>query len=181
MRKILFLAAVITLFSAVTAQAAASGIAVFNSRAVAAKSEPFTAARKKIEGQYGPEKKRLETQGQALEKQAEDLQKQRSALSREAMTEKGEAFMRSKRNFEDAMQTYTRKVEAALIRIDQEFSARLFQAAQDYGMRKGFSVLMDQAGGSIVYFDKSVDVTEDMIKEVARVYREGKPIPGQQK
>lgn len=177
MRKAFFLAAVICLVSVVSAQAA--GIAIFNSRAVAANSDPFTAARKKIESQYLPEKKKLEAQGQTLQKQADDLQKQRSALSREAMAEKSEAFMRSKRNFEDASQTYTRKVEAALIRIDQEFSARLYQAAQDYGMRKGFDAILDTGSGAIIYHDKKVDVTEDLIKEVARVYKEGKPIPGQ--
>ena len=181
MRKALFFAVIISLVSVVSAQAAASTIGIFNSRAVAANSEPFTAARKKIENQYLPEKKKLDTQAQTLQKQADDLQKQRSALSRDAMTEKSDAFMRAKRNFEDASQSYSRKVEAALIRIDQEFGARLYQAAQDYGMRKGFAALFDTAAGAIIYHDKSVDVTDDMIKEVARVYKEGKPIPGQQK
>lgn len=181
MRKILLLAAAIVLLSAASAHAAAGPIGVFNSRAVADRSEAVIAARKKIEAQYGPEKKKLEAQGQTLQKQADELQKQRSALSREALAEKGDAFMRAKRNFEDAMQTYSRKLEAALIRADQEFGARLVQAVQDYGMRKSFSLLIDQGAGGIAYFDKSVDVTEDLIKEVARVYREGKPIPGQQK
>lgn len=177
MRKALFLAVIICLAAAFTAQAADAKVAIFNSRAVAANSDPFTAARKKIENQYGPEKKKLEQQAQTLQKQADDLQKQRSALSREALTQKSDEFMRAKRNFEDASQSYGRKVEAALIRIDQEFGARLFQACQDYGMRKGLSVMIDTAAGGVVYHDKSVDVTEDLIKEVARVYKEGKPIP----
>lgn len=176
MRKALFLTVLFTLVTVVSAQAAESKIAIFNSRAVAARCEPFMAAQKKLEAQYGPEKNRLEAQGQQLQKQADDLQKQRSALSREAMAEKGEQFMRSKRNFEDAMQTYTRKAEAALIRVQQEFAQRLHQAAQDYGMKKGLTALFDSA--ALVYFDKTVDVTEDMIKEVARVYREGKPLAG---
>jgi outer membrane protein len=177
MRKALFLAVIICLAAAFTAQAADAKIAIFNSRAVAANSEPFTAARKKIENQYGPEKKKLEQQAQTLQKQADDLQKQRTAMSREALTQKSDEFMRTKHNFEDASQSYGRKVEAALIRIDQEFGARLFQASQDYGMRKGLSILIDTAVSGVVYSDKSVDVTEDLIKEVARVYKEGKPIP----
>ncbi|CAK7003606.1 MAG: hypothetical protein DELT_00134 [Desulfovibrio sp.] len=180
MRKALFLAVIVSLVTVVTAQAAEAKVAIFNSRAVAASSEPFTAARKKIENQYGPEKKKLEQQAQALQKQADDLQKQRSALSREALTQKSDEFMRAKRNFEDASQSYGRKVEAALIRIDQEFGARLFQAAQDYGMRKSLSVLIDTAAGGVVYHDKSVDVTADLIQEVARVYKEGKPVPQRQ-
>lgn len=179
MRKALFLAALICVFSAVSAQAAELKLAIFNSRAVAANSEPFTAARKKIENQYGPEKTKLENQAKALQKQADDLQKQRTALSREAFAEKSETFLRAKRNFEDASQAYGRKVEAALIRIDQEFGARLVQAVQDYGMRKGYDLLLDAGSAGVAYHNKAIDVTEDVIKEVARVYREGKPVAGQ--
>ena len=171
----------ITLVAAVSAQAAADKFAVFNANAVAASSEPFTNARKKVENQYLPEKQKLENQSKTLEKQAEDLQKQRAALSREAFAEKSEAFMRAKRNFEDAYQAYGRKVEAAFVRIDQEFAGRLFMAVQDYGMRKNYATIVDVARGGVFYHDKSVDVTEDIIKEVARVYKENKPLPGQKK
>ena len=180
MRKALFLAVIFCLASVISANAAEAKIAVFNSRAVAAQSDPFTQARKKVENQYIPEKKKLEAQAQTLQKQADDLQKQSASLTREALAEKSESFMRAKRNFEDATAAYQRKAEAALIRIDQEFSARLFQAAQDYGMKKGLTVLLDVSAGGIIYQDKSVDVTDDLVKEVARVYKEGKPIPGQQ-
>lgn len=180
MRKALFLAVIISLVTVVSAQAAEK-IATFNSRAVAANSEPFTAARKKIESQYMPEKNKLENQAKALQKQADTLKNQGATITREALAEKNDAFLRDKRNFEDASQSYARKVEAALIRIDQEFGMRLMQAAQDYGMKKSLVILMDTAAGGVIYHDKSVDVTEDLVKEVARVYKEGKPLPGQQK
>ncbi len=177
MRKALFLAVIICLVSVISAQAAEVKLGIFDSRAVAASSEPFNTARKKIDNQYAAEKKKLETQGQTLEKQAGDLQRQRATMTPEAMAEKSESFMRSKRNFEDAYQAYARKVEAAYMRIEQEFKARLFQAIQDYGMRKGMTAIFDRNAG-VLYHDKSVDITEDIIKELARVYKEGKPIPG---
>ncbi|MDL2209455.1 OmpH family outer membrane protein [Desulfovibrio sp. OttesenSCG-928-O18] len=178
MRKALFLAVAICLLSVVTAQAADLKIAIFNSRAVAARSEPFTAAQKKIQAQFSAEKSKLDAQGKSLEQQAADLQKQRAAMSREAFAEKSDAFMRTKRNFEDAAQSYSRKVEAAMIRIDQEFGGRLIQAVQDYGMRSGYDLIIDAASTGVAFHNKSIDVTEDLIKEVARVYKEGKPITG---
>ena len=181
MRKALFLAVMITLVAAVSAQAAAEKIAIFNSRAVAANSEPLINASKKVNNQYLPEKQKLETQNKALQKQAEELQKQRAAISREAYAEKNEAFMRAKRNFEDAYQSYGRKVEAALLRVDQEFTGRLVQAVQEYGMRKNYAAVIDVIAGGVIYHDKSVDVTDDIIKEVARAYKENKPLPGQKK
>lgn len=179
MRKALFLTVVVTLLSVATAQAADLKIAIFNSRTVAAKCEPFSAARKKIENQFGPEKKRIETQAQSLKKQADDLQKQSTTLSREAFTEKSDSFMRAKRNFEDAAQALGRKMETAIVRIDQEFGARLVQAVQEYGVRKNYDLLIDADSTGVAFHNKSINVTEDIIKEVARVYREGKPVAGQ--
>jgi Skp family chaperone for outer membrane proteins len=177
MRKVLFLAAAFCLVAVSTAQAAADKIAVFNSRAVAGQSEPFTAARNKIETQYAPEKKRIEDQMKRVNSQAEDLQKQRGGMSREAFAEKSEAFLRAKRNVEDSAQSFSRKYETALVRLDQEFTLRLVQAVQEYGARRGFAMILDTAGPTVLYADKSADVTADIIKELARVYREGKPIP----
>ena len=177
MRKALFLTAVFCLVAATTAQAAADKIAVFSSRAVASQSEPFITARKKIESQYAPEKNRIEEQMKRVNSQAEELQKQRSTMSREAYAEKSETFLRAKRNVEDNAQTFTRKVETALVRLEQEFTLRLVQAVQDYGARRGYAVILDASGPPVLYADKSVDVTADIIKELARVYREGKPLP----
>ena len=181
MRKVLFLAIAISLFAAMSAQAAEVKIGVFNSLAVANSSEPYMAARKKLEAQYGPEEKKLKTQEAALQKQAGDLQKQQAAMSPEAFAEKSDSFRQAKRNFEDAAQSLNRKVETAAFRMNQEFGGRLAQAVQDYGMRRGFTVLFDTATRAAVYYDKSVDVTDDIVKEVARVYKEGKPLPGQKK
>lgn len=179
MRKALLLAGVICLLTAVSAQAADLKIAVFNSRAVAANSEPFKAAQSKVEAQFRPEKTKLENQSQQLQKRADELQKQRSAMSRETLAEKNDEFVRSKRNFEDAYQSLSRKMEAAVIRIDREFGARLIQAVQDYGMRNNYDLLIDAGTTGVAYHSKNIDVTDDIIKEVARVYKEGKPISGQ--
>ena len=178
MRKALFLAVVLCLATVATAQAAADKLGVFNSRAVAERSEPFSAAQKKLEAQYAPEKKRLDEQMKRVTAQAEELQSKRATLTREAFAERSEAFMRAKRNVEDGIQTFSRKFEAAAMRIEREFAVRLSQAVQDYGKRSGYRMLLDTT--MVPYYDRAIEVTEDIIKEVARVYREGKPIPGNQ-
>ena len=177
MRKALFLAVVICLISVVSAQAADSKIVIFSSRLVAARCEPFTTAQKKLETQFAPERKKLEAQAQALEKQAADLQNQRATLTREALADKSDAFMRAKRNFEDQSQAFGRKAESALVRVNQEFTGRLLQACQEYGARKGLTMLIDGSNTGVLYFDRAIDVTDDIVKEVARAYKENKPLP----
>ena len=179
MRKSLFLALVFSLLAVLPAYAAAEGkIGVFNSRAVAAKCEPLTAAQKKLEGQFANEKKTLESQSAALQKQAEELQSKTAALSPEAREDRRASFLRSKRDFEDRYQAFARKAEGAAMRLQQEFSQQLFKAAQELGSRKGYAILLDSNLGGPVYYDKSVDVTEEMITELNRVYKETKPAAG---
>ncbi len=171
MRKSLFLAVIFSLLAALPAYAAEGKIGVFNSRAVAAKCEPLSAAQKKLENQFANEKKTLENQSAALKKQADELQSRTAALSPEAREDKRAAFLRAKRDFEDRYQAFARKAEAAAMRLQQDFSQQMFKAAQDYGSRKGYSILLDSSMGGPIYYDKSVDVTEDMIAEINRVYK----------
>lgn len=174
MRNSLFLAAVLSLFFVTSAQAAEGKIGVFNSRAVAAKCDALTAAMKKQESQFANEKGQLERQSADLKKRAEELQAQTAALSPEAREDKRTEFLRMKRDFEDRYQTFARKAEAAGMKLQQDFASNLFKAAQEFGSRNGYVILLDSSMGGPVFFDKSVDVTSDMITEINRVYKEPK-------
>ncbi|MDL2272186.1 OmpH family outer membrane protein [Desulfovibrio sp. OttesenSCG-928-I05] len=172
MRKSLFLSlalAVLLLGVAGTAQAEMK-IGVFNSRAVAAQCAPAVDAGKKLDAQFANEKSGIERASQDLQKQADELQAKQSVLSPEAWEDLRIKFNRQKRDFEDRYQSFVRKVEAANMRVQQEFMNNLFQAAQEYGSKNGYSVLLDSAMGGPIFYDKTVDVTEAMIAELTRVY-----------
>ena len=178
MRKSIFLAVLCTLVFAATAYAADTKVGVFNSRAVAAKCDALTAAQKKLESQFAGEKSQLEKQNADLKKRAEGLQTQTAALSPEAREDKRTEFLRLKRDFEDRYQAFVRKAEAAGMKLQQEFMTNMVKAAQEYGTRKGYAILLDSAMGGPIYFDKGVDVTGDMIAEINRVYKEPKAASG---
>ena len=174
MRKSLFLAVILSLVFAASAHAAEGKIGVFNSRAVAAKCDALTAAMKKQESQFANEKNQLERQSADLKKRAEELQTKGAALSPEAREDKRTEFLRMKRDFEDRYQAFARKAEASGMKLQQEFASNLFKAAQELGTKKGYVILLDSAMGGPIFFDKSVDVTSDMITEINRVYKEPK-------
>ena len=177
MRNRLFLALTLALLIAAPATAAAAEgkIGVFNSRAVAAQCTALKEAQKKIESQYAGEKATLEKQGADLKKRAEELQTQSAALGADAREDRRASFLRSKRDFEDKYAAFARKVEKAAMQVQQEFGNNLLKATQNYGSAKGYSILLDAAMGGPIYFDKSVDVTGDIITEINRVYKDPKP------
>lgn len=172
MRKSLFLSLALAVLLLATAGAAQAEmkIGVFNSRAVASQCQPAQEAGKKLDAQFANEKSGLERTNQDLQKQAEELQAKQSVLAPEAWEELRVKFNRQKRDFEDRYQSFIRKVEAANGRMQQEFMNNLFQAAQEYGSKNGYSILLDSAMGGPIFYDKSVDVTEAMIAELTRVY-----------
>jgi outer membrane protein len=173
MRKSLFLAVILSLVFAVSAQAAETKVGVFNSRAVAAKCDALTAALKKLESQFAGEKNQLEKQQADLRKRADELQTQGAAMSAQAREDKATALKRMGRDFEDKYQTFMRKVETSNSKVQQEFFGNLAKAAQEYGTRSGYSILLDTNMGGPVFFDKSVDVTADIITEINKIYKPG--------
>ena len=175
MRRSIFLAVILTLVFTASAYAADTKVGVFNSRAVAAKCDALNAALKKQEAQFAGEKSQLERQNADLKKRAEDLQTKTAALSPEAREDKRTEFLRMKRDFEDRYQAFARKAEAAGMKLQQEFMLNLSKAAQEYGTRRSYAILLDSGmGGPIFFFDRGVDVTSDMIVEINRVYKEPK-------
>ena len=178
MRKLLFLVVMFSLLAATPAIAApASKVGLFQARAVAEQCAPYREAQKRIEGQFAGEKAALEKLNGDLQKQAESMRSQGAAMSPESRDDKAAELMRKRRDLEDRVQEYTRKVENALGNIQREFFSNLAKAAQDYGNRSGYDILLDANSGGIVFFDKSVDVTADMIAEVTRVYKETRSAP----
>lgn len=174
MRKsVVFSLALVMLLLGAAGAAHAAKIGVFNSRALAAQCEPFLQAQKNLEAQFANEKAALERTGKDLETQAQNLQSQQTVQTPEAWEDARVAFNRQKRDFEDRYQAYMRKSEAALMRLQQDFMNALFKAAQDYGSKNGYDILLDSSMGGPIYYTKETDVTEPMLAEVNRTYKEG--------
>ncbi len=172
MRKVLFLSLLLSLILAGNADAAETKIGVFNSRAIAANCAPLKDAQKKLESQFANERNALEKQSQELKRQADQIQTQQAGMNPDAREDALVKFQRQKRDFEDRYQAFARKAENAAARLEEEFVNNLMTAAQDYGNRKGYNILLDSAIGGPVFYTKDADVTNDMITEVTRVYKE---------
>lgn len=174
MSKALITAALaVCLMAGSVAHAADFKIGVVNMQVIAMQSEPAQEAQKKMKSTFGPEKDQLEKTAKDLQKKAEDMKAQSAALSPEAKEDKKVEFIRLKRDLDDKTRAFARKVEAAEMRIRQDMAQIILKAAKEYGEKKGFAMIIDGASGGVIHAEKSLDVTNDVLAEVNRLWRAG--------
>lgn len=151
--------------AATTAAAPAAKIGVVDMQAVATQSDPAKAAKKQMESKYGKEREALEKQGETLKKKAEALKDPK------ASEEKKLEFIRLKQELDQKTRNFLRKVEQEEIKLRQDMVTLVFNATYEVAQRKGFNFVVDITAGGVLYADKSMDLTQDVLLEVNKLYK----------
>ena len=144
--------------------APAAKIGVVDMQAVATQSDPAKAAKKQMESKYGKEREALEKQGETLKKKAEALKDPK------ASEEKKLEFIRLKQELDQKTRNFLRKVEQEEIKLRQDMVTLVFNATYEVAQRKGFNFVVDITAGGVLYADKSMDLTQDVLLEVNKLY-----------
>ena len=144
-------------------------IGVVDMQIIATESDPAKAAREDMEKKYGKERESLEKKGQSLRNQAESLKKNSKASEQKRLD-----FIKSKQKLDQDAQKLVRKVEQDEIKIRQEMVTLIFNAAYEVARAKGYNFVVDVNGGGVLYADRSMDLTQDVLQEVNRLYKENK-------
>ncbi len=173
MRKLLLMAFVMCFMSASVALAEVK-VGVVDMQVIAQKSDPAVDAKSKMDAKYGEEKKKLEAEAKNLQKKAEALQKN--------PTEKKQVeFVKLKRKFDEQQFTFTRKVEQDEIKIRQEMVTLVFKAAYQVAQAKGINFVVDITAGGVLYAEQNMDLTQDVLVEVNKLWKAGAAKPAEKK
>ncbi len=174
MRKSIFSALVITMALSVASMASAAElkIGIFGMQEVATKSEAFKEGDKKLQNTFSKEKAEIEKEQAALKKMAEDLNAPGGKLTPEQLEEKQLDYMRKKRAFDEKTGLFLRRVEQEERRIQQSIGALIVKAAQAYGQRNNYSLIMDAASAGVFHADPSLDLTGEILKETNKLWKE---------
>ena len=149
-----------------TAQtSAALKIGVVDMQTLAQDSDPAKAGRAELEKKYGKERKDLEDEGEKLRKRAEKLKDPK------ASEESKLAFLRAKQDLDQKTRNFLRKVEQEEIKLRQDMVTLVFNATYEVAQRKGFNFVVDITAGGVLYADKSMDLTQDVLLEVNKLYQ----------
>jgi len=173
MRKALILTAIIVLVSAGLARAEVK-IATCKLQDVITKSEPRSAAIKDIEAKSASLKGQVEKMKKDIEHLQEELQKQNVVLSQQAKADKELEFKRKVRDYQDTVQAYQRQVKAEEEKVREPVIDVLQQVVIEFGKKNGYDIILDVVSPGILYTSDNLDVTNQLIVELNKAWREKK-------
>lgn len=167
MRRVFLLAIAAVLLMANVALAEVK-IGVVDMQVVATKSSPAMDAQTRMKSKYGAERDQLEKQAKALQAKAETLKN-----GKDVSEDKKVEFIRLKRDLDEKTRNFARKVEQDEVKIRQDMVTLVFRAAYEVAQRKGINFMVDVTAGGVLYADQSMDMTNDVMAEVNKLWKSG--------
>jgi outer membrane protein len=116
-------------------------------------------------------KAKFERSQNQLKKQREDLDRLKEDYDRKAMVLKEEERRNLEKDLEGRTLEFKRKYEdfqRDLKRTDAELTSsiveELYEIVRDYGAKNGYLLVLEASSGALLYNDKTVDVTDEIVK-----------------
>ena len=106
----------------------------------------------------------IEEKGKAIEKLKADFEKQASVLSADARKSKEEEIERLVRDYQRLVQDSQNDVKKREGDITGSILKELRDVVQKIGQEEGYSVILENVEGIILYSRKDLDITEKVIK-----------------
>lgn len=143
---------------------AASKIGFVDVQKVLVRSVVGAGAREQLEREKAAMQKEVDGRRSDAEKLRDELEKKGLVLSADAKREKEEAFQRRVRDLRRLTEDYQKELE----RKEQALTARILQdltgLIERYGKDRGYLLILEKRGASVIYGDAEADVTEEIIK-----------------
>ncbi|MCP5107924.1 MAG: OmpH family outer membrane protein [bacterium] len=139
-------------------------IGVINAQEIVQKTKKGNKIQKKLEGMQKQKQQQIETVQNDLKK----LQKELSspALNRDTREKKAREMEDKKIKYNRLIQDAQKEMQQASIKELQALQDEIMPLIQQLGQQKGFTVVFDMTSSGIAYFDKTIDITADVIKAV---------------
>lgn len=113
----------------------------------------------------------MELEEKELRRMEEDLVKQASILSPAARREREEQFRRRVQEYQQKAGDLNREVQEKQKDVLEEFREKVEIVSAKVAKRLGLQIIVDKSkGGSTIYHEKSLDVSEQIIEEFNREY-----------
>lgn len=123
-------------------------------------------AKEEISGKFKSYQDELTSRQEELKKLKEDLEKQSILLSEDARAQKERDFQRKLKDF----QRFAKDVEEELQQKDAFHTRQILEELQEIistiGKKEGYTVILERTESSVLYGDESVDLTDQVIKEL---------------
>jgi len=112
----------------------------------------------------------IDEKGKSIEKIRGELEKQSSVLSEDARKSKEDELERLLREYQRLVADSQNEVKKKEGELTADIIKELRQIVQKYGKDKGYSFIIENAEGLVLYSRENIDITETIIK----LYNESK-------
>ncbi len=146
------------------AQAAPAKIAFVDVQRVLARASGGVAAREQLEREKAAMQKQVDGHRAELEKLRDELEKKGQLLAADVRREKQETLERKVRDVrrlvDDLQKELQKKEQELLARVLQDITG----VVQRVGKEKGYTLIVERRGASVVYGAPEADLTEEIIR-----------------
>ena len=144
-------------------------IGVINAQKVIASTKRGKEIQAKLENYGKSKQKKVETMQAAIKKLEAAIQSPAlNQSTREKKTEELQAKkLNLKRYYEDTQKELRKKYQTEMQTLQKE----VMPIIDKIGKSKGFTLVFDLSIAGISYFDKTIDITEVVIKEIDSIYK----------
>jgi outer membrane protein len=162
--NLLVVGLVVAVAHAGAVEAAATRIAYVDVQKVLVRSVAGLAAREQLEREKATMQKDVDTRRTEVDKLREELEKKGLVLSAESKREKEETLQRKVRDLRRLVDDFQKELERKEQALTQRILQELTTLIERIGKERGYLLIMEKRGASVIYGDAEADITEDIIK-----------------
>ncbi len=108
--------------------------------------------------------KKLDVKQEELLKMKEEIEKQSMMLSVDAREDKEKTYERKRREFKYYYDDLSEEMMKAEQEARKNILAELEKVVADIGAKEKYSMIFERRSGGIMYIDKAIDITSDVLK-----------------
>jgi len=150
--------------AAAPSPASSARIAYIDVQRVLARSSAGVAAREQLEREKSVMQKEMDGKRVELEKLRDELEKKGPLMTADARREKQETFERKRRDAARMMDDFQKELEKKEQTLLQRVLGELSGVIEKVGKDKGFYMIVEKRGASVLYASPDADLTDDIIR-----------------
>lgn len=147
-----------------SAEAAATRIGYVDAQKVLVRSVAGVAAREQLEREKATMQKDIDARRAEVEKLRDELEKKGLVLSADAKREKEETLQRKVRDLRRLADDFQKELERKEQALTQRILLELTTVIERVGKERGYLLILEKRGASVIYGDAEADLTEEIIK-----------------
>lgn len=153
---------------------AADKIGFIDVRGIMIRSEAGKKASKEFRAAFEKNKAKIQREEDKLKQLKEELEKQRLILKPEAVKEKEISYQTEFRDYQRLVKDSNEELQRRDQTLSRELIPEILKVVNTIGEKEKYTIILDVNTQGIAYLSKENDITDKVIKEFNKTYKDNK-------